>query len=136
MYNKMSNIHVNKDKIRCDSKQKQIKSNTRWEVEFLAKTSEHTMVSSFEKQTAEISSSSSAELETVQKKNVSAHIVHISRLGLFLWTPRNFRYFSYSKRSPFFRDFGPVEFINQTDTVYTCHKLVLVVVSEIEKKNK
>lgn len=68
MYNKMSNIHVNKDKIRCDSKQKQIKSNTRWEVEFLAKTSEHTMVSSFEQQTAEISSSSSAELETVQKK--------------------------------------------------------------------
>lgn len=83
MYNKMSHIHVNKDKIRCDSKQKQIKSNTRWEVEFLAKTSEHTMVSSFEQQTAEISSSSSAELETVQIKKVSAHIVHISRLGLF-----------------------------------------------------
>lgn len=136
MYNKMSNIHVNKDKIRCDSKQKQIKSNTRWEVEFLAKTSEHTMVSSFEQQTAEISSSSSAELETVQKKMCQRILCTFPGSDCFLWTPRNFRIFSYSKRSPFFRDFGPVEFINQTDTVYTCHKLVLVVVSEIEKKIK
>lgn len=136
MYNKMSNIHVNKDKIRCDSKQKQIKSNTRWEVEFLAKTSEHTMVSSFEQQTAEISSSSSAELETVQKKMCQRILCTFPGSDCFLWTPRNFRFFSYSKRSPFFRDFGPIEFINKTDAVYTCHKLVLVVVSEIEKKIK
>lgn len=136
MYNKMSHIHVNKDKIRCDSKQKQIKSNTRWEVEFLAKTSEHTMVSSFEQQTAEISSSSSAELETVQKKMCRRILCTFPGSDCFLWTPRNFRFFSYSKRSPFFRDFGPVEFINKTDAVYTCHKLVLVVVSEIGKKIK
>lgn len=55
MYIKMSNIHVNKNEIRCHPKQKQIKSNTRWEVEFSAKMSEHTMVSSFEQQSAEIS---------------------------------------------------------------------------------
>lgn len=87
MYNKMSNIHVNKDKIRCDSKQKQIKSNTRWEVEFLAKTSEHTMVSIFEQQTAEISSSSSAELETVQKKCVSAYCAHFPARIVFYGHP-------------------------------------------------